>query len=246
MVAMKLPGCGATSGQPELVNGDSSPISFASDMEAIMSKANSITKITAVFAAALSLSTAALAADTATPVAAPAAKVAAPAAAETAKPADVAKPVDAAAGSAAKAVTPPVAKADAAPAAAPSDAKSADTKSAAEPAAKPPAKPMGAPVAPAAAPQKSAAAPAAVQNLKATEFALGASVMGADGKQIGKINRISSSANGTVSEIYVDTGKAGGVVIVPANAIAAGGANVKLSLTADEAAKLPAVGGGNG
>lgn len=84
-----------------------------------------------------------------------------------------------------------------------------------------------------------AAAPAAGPALNASAFALNAPVSGADGGAVGTVNRISSSADGTVTELQVKT--AAGVVIVPASAIAAGGDNVQLNVPAADAASFPAV-----
>ena len=89
------------------------------------------------------------------------------------------------------------------------------------------------------------AAPATASTLKASDFALGAVVVGSDGKQVGTINRVRSEASGMVSEIHVAT-SATNVIAVPGDKIASGGKDVKLSLTSDEAGKLPAVGGKEG
>lgn len=94
------------------------------------------------------------------------------------------------------------------------------------------------------APEKAAAAPAGAP--KAGDLALGAVVVGADGKEVGKINRVRTGASGAVSEIHVMTGGKQGMVAVPGDRIASGGASVKLSLTSDEVSKLPPLGGGNG
>lgn len=75
--------------------------------------------------------------------------------------------------------------------------------------------------------------------LNAAAFALNAPVAGSDGTAVGTVNRISSSADGNVTELQVKT--AGGVVIVPASAIAAGGDKVQLNVSAADAAKFPAV-----
>jgi hypothetical protein len=53
---------------------------------------------------------------------------------------------------------------------------------------------------------------------------------------------VRTEASGNVTEIHVQSKT--GVVSVPGNKIASGGQNVKLSLTADEVSKLPALGGG--
>ncbi len=117
---------------------------------------------------------------------------------------------------------------------------------AAKPAAEAPAAEAveAAPAADAAPEAAAEAAPAAAP--KAGDLALGAVVVGADGKQVGKINRVRTGASGAVSEIHVMTGGKQGIVAVPGDRIASGGASVKLSLTSDEVSKLPPLGGGNG
>ncbi|MBK9077619.1 MAG: PRC-barrel domain-containing protein [Hyphomicrobium sp.] len=106
------------------------------------------------------------------------------------------------------------------------------------PAAEAPAAEAPAAEAPAeAAPAEAAAA----ASLEASAFALNTPVVGSDGKDVGTVSRISSSAEGAVTELQVTT--ASGAVVVPASAIAAAGEKVQLSVTADEAAKFPAAGG---
>ncbi len=158
------------------------------------------------------------------PAAAPAAKaavkpVAAEAPAAAAEPA--ATPDAAPEAAAAPAAEAPAPAAEAAPEAAPAPAAEA------APAA--PAKAVEAP----AEPKSSAAA--------AHKVALGAVVVGADGKEVGTVNRVRTEASGNVTEIHIQSKT--GVISVPGNKIASGGQNVKLSLTADEFGKLPALGG---
>ena len=189
-------------------------------------KCISTTTATAVFAAALALSSpTAFAADAAAPdkAAAPAAAATAadPAAADTAAPATDAAP-----------------DADNA-AAAPADAAPADDKA---PAADP--KKMSAPAS-APAPAIVTEAPAPAGALKAADLTLGATVVGSDGKPVGTINRVRSEASGAVTEIHVATSGAN-VIAVPGDKITSGGKSVKLSLTSDEAGKLPMVGGKEG
>lgn len=106
------------------------------------------------------------------------------------------------------------------------------------PAAEAPAEAAPAEAAPAeAAPE--AAAPAAGSAHNASSFALNAPVAGSDGGDVGTVNRISSSADGTVTELQVKT--ASGVVIVPSSAIASGGDKVTLNVSAADAANFPAV-----
>lgn len=93
-----------------------------------------------------------------------------------------------------------------------------------------------------AAPAESADAPApAAAAPSAADLALNAPVVASDGKEIGTVARISKTADGGVAEIYVNTGSAS--VIVPGSAIAEAGSTVKLSISAEDAAKLPAAGG---
>ena len=162
--------------------------------------------------------------------------------------ADAAAPAKAEVAPAAAPVDPDAAAADAAPAA--DDAAAAPEEAApAKPAdakpTEPAAKPMMAPVAPDAAPQKSAAAPAAAPVNGA--LTIGATVVGADGKEVGKVNRVSSGPNGEITEIHVNTSGAAGltgtIVAIPGAKIASGGEKVKLSMTSDEVSKLPKVGG---
>ena len=112
---------------------------------------------------------------------------------------------------------------------------------------------MIAPAAPAAAPQKSVEAPAPAKGAAAAQAAsltIGATVVGADGKEVGKVNRVSSGAGGEITEIHVNTsgatGLSGSVVAISGDKIASGGDKVKLSLTSDEVSKLPKLDGGNG
>ena len=182
---------------------------------------------------------------TAKPAAQPAAAAPAkpaPAAAQTAAPAKPAPeaPVVAAEPSAAPEAAPEAAAApaDEAPAAAAEAAPEAGPAPAAKAVEAPaPAKPAAA----AAAPVKSEAATGSA----AHKVSLGSVVVGADGKEVGTVNRVRTEASGSVTEIHVQTTKAG-VISIPGNKIASGGQNVKLSLTADEVSKLPAVGGGKG
>lgn len=126
-------------------------------------------------------------------------------------------------------------EAEAAPAV---EAAPAETQADVAPAEAAPAEAAPAEAAPAeAAPE--AAAPAAGSSHVASSFALNAPVAGSDGGDVGTVNRISSSADGTVTELQVKT--AAGVVIVPASAIATGGDKVTLNVSAADAASFPAV-----
>ena len=72
-------------------------------------------------------------------------------------------------------------------------------------------------------------------------------MLATDGKKIGVINRVVSDASGAILQIHVATGGTAGlgvpVIAVPANRIASAGSDVKLSMTSDEASKLPVEGG---
>ena len=170
------------------------------------------------------------------PAAAPAAKAAAPAATPAA-----AAPAELAA--------EPAAAPEAATETAPEAAAAAPADEAPAPAAE--AQPEAAPAAPAAvkaveAPAKAAPAPAkaadAATGSAAHQVALGSVVVGADGKEVGTVNRVRTEASGSITEIHIQSKT--GVISVPGSKIASGGQNVKLSLTSDEVSKLPAVGGG--
>lgn len=101
------------------------------------------------------------------------------------------------------------------------------------------AEPMHAPAASHDAGEQSAAAEGIT--LKASDLTLNAPVIGSDGKEIGTVSRISSTAEGTVAKIYVKVGD--GSVVIPGSAITEGGSNVKLSLSSDDVGKLQASGG---
>lgn len=187
--------------------------------------------IVLALASALGVSSVAAVAETA-PAAKPAASTPAAIAPAAAKPAAAA----------------PVAAAETATDAAPETAAAAQAQDAATEAPAPAAEaaPEAVP-APAATPAVAPIAPAkAAAMLKAADLSLGTPVVGADGKAVGKINRVRSGASGAVTEIHVMTNGKQGVVAVPGDKIASGGANVKLSLTADEVSKLPAIAGGKG
>jgi hypothetical protein len=118
-----------------------------------------------------------------------------------------------------------------------------------------PAKPMMAPATTPVAPQKSATAPSAPEAASAKAAAttpasapiIGAAVIGSDGKEVGKVNRVSSGPNGELTEIRVNTsgtvGLTGALVAIPAGKIASSGDKVKLSLSSEEVSKLPKIGG---
>ena len=187
------------------------------------------------------------------PAAKPAAPAAQPAAAQApAKPAPAtvqtaapAKPVPEAPVVAAEPAAAPETAPESA-AAAVEDATAPAAVAIPEAAPAPPAKAVEAPAP--ATPAAAAAAPGksdAATGSAAHKVSLGSVVIGADGKEVGTVNRVRTEASGGVTEIHVQTTKAG-VISIPGNRIASGGQNVKLSLTSDEISKLPAVGGGKG
>jgi PRC-barrel domain len=83
--------------------------------------------------------------------------------------------------------------------------------------------------------------------VKSKDIAVGSPVVGADGKKIGVINRVVSDATGAVMQIHVAPGGTAGigvpVIAVPANRITGTGADVKVSLSSEEAKTLPVEGG---
>ena len=200
----------------------SGPIEALLEMWTMISKGMKLASAAiAVIAVAGLGAVAAIAADTAAPAGKPVAAMPAPAAA--AAPAKTA-PAPAAVTEPAPAAEAAVPAAEAAPEA-DAPAPAAEAALAAAPAAAP---------APAA---KTAAGPSA------SELALGAVVIGSDGKEVGKVNRVRTGASGAVTEIHVQTTGGTAIVSVPGDKIASGGKDVKLSLTSEEVGKLPAVGG---
>jgi hypothetical protein len=102
----------------------------------------------------------------------------------------------------------------------------------------------------AAAPEAPAPAAQSSTSLTASALRVGTAVFGADGAQIGEINRVTAESSGAVKEIYVTTGGKAGLnaeaVIVPADKITEAGDGVKLSLSAAEVKSLPVADNGNG
>ena len=93
-----------------------------------------------------------------------------------------------------------------------------------------------------------AASPAA--SLAADQLKVGAAVFGSDGAKIGELNRVTSDASGKVEEIRVTAGGEAGlnakVFAVPADKITGVKDGVRLSLSSDDAKKLPIIDNGNG
>jgi len=93
-----------------------------------------------------------------------------------------------------------------------------------------------------------AASPAA--SLAADQLKVGVAVFGSDGAKIGELNRVTSDASGKVEEIRVTAGGEAGlnakVFAVPADKITGVKDGVRLSLSSDDAKKLPIIDNGNG
>ncbi|MGO4683399.1 PRC-barrel domain-containing protein [Hyphomicrobium sp. 2TAF46] len=103
------------------------------------------------------------------------------------------------------------------------------------------------PEAPAAAAEAPAATTAAVP---ASDLKIGAAVYGADGAKIGEVNGVKSDHAGKVQEILVTDGVAAGinakVFAISADKITSVSDGVKLSLSSEEAKKLPIIDNSNG
>jgi hypothetical protein len=86
--------------------------------------------------------------------------------------------------------------------------------------------------------------------VNATQIQIGAAVFGADGAQIGEVNGVKSDDSGKVTEILVTNGTPAGmnakVFEVTADKITSAADTVKLSLSSEEAKKLPIIDNGNG
>ncbi len=105
------------------------------------------------------------------------------------------------------------------------------------------------PEAPAAAESTEAPA-AATAAVPASDLKIGAAVYGADGAKIGEINGVKSDHSGKVEEILVTDGVAAGinakVFAISADKITSVSDGVKLSLSSEEAKKLPIIDNSNG
>ncbi|MBS0233612.1 MAG: PRC-barrel domain-containing protein [Proteobacteria bacterium] len=97
-----------------------------------------------------------------------------------------------------------------------------------------------------AAPEGSAPAAA----VTASQVQIGAAVFGSDGAKIGEVNGVKSDDTGKVQQILVTDGMPAGinakVFEISADKITSVGDGVKLSLSSEEAKKLPIVDNGNG
>ena len=91
------------------------------------------------------------------------------------------------------------------------------------------------------------AAPQTQQAFKVQDMKIGNPVYGADGIKVGEVNRIKAEADGRVTEIQVTTGGPAGldaevVAITPDQIATSENHALKLSLSADDAKKLPVLG----
>ena len=88
------------------------------------------------------------------------------------------------------------------------------------------------------------------ESVAADQLKVGAAVFGADGAKIGELNRVTSDASGKVEEIRVTAGGEAGlnakVFAIPGDKITGVKDGVRLSLSSDEAKKLPIIDNGNG
>jgi hypothetical protein len=98
--------------------------------------------------------------------------------------------------------------------------------------------------------QEDADAASPAESLAADQLKVGATVFGSDGAKIGELNRVTSDASGKVEEIRVTAGGEAGlnakVFAVSADMITGVKDGVRLSLSSDDAKKLPIIDNGNG
>jgi hypothetical protein len=98
--------------------------------------------------------------------------------------------------------------------------------------------------------QEEAEAASPAESFAADQLKIGATVFGSDGAKIGELNRVTSDASGKVEEIRVTAGGEAGlnakVFAVPADKITGVKDGVRLSLSSDDAKKLPVIDNGNG
>ena len=110
--------------------------------------------------------------------------------------------------------------------------------------------PPAAPAEPATQAQDSAAPAEPSTAISASQLTIGTAVFAADGAKIGEVNRVMSGPSGNVEEIRVTAGGRAGldadVIAIPGSKITEVKDGVKLSLSPEEAKKLPVIGKGNG
>ena len=86
--------------------------------------------------------------------------------------------------------------------------------------------------------------------MAADQLKVGAAIFGADGAKIGELNRVTSDASGKVEEIRVTAGGEAGlnakVYAIPGDKITRVKDRARLSLSSDEAKKLPMIENGTG
>lgn len=101
-----------------------------------------------------------------------------------------------------------------------------------------------------AAPSPSPSDGAPATAVTASQLQIGAAVFGSDGAKIGEVNRVKSDDTGKVQEILVTDGVAAGinakVFAISADKITSVSDGVKLSLSSEEAKKLPIIDNSNG
>jgi hypothetical protein len=104
--------------------------------------------------------------------------------------------------------------------------------------------------APAAAAEPATSSGDSASTVNASQLQIGTAVYGADGAKIGELNGVKSDTSGKVQEILVTDGGAAGinakVFAVSGDKITGVTDGVKLSLSSEEAKKLPIIDNGNG
>jgi hypothetical protein len=109
-----------------------------------------------------------------------------------------------------------------------------------------------APQSPSEAAEPSVAAPStsAASAIDASQLKIGTAVFGSDGQKIGEVNGVKSDTSGKVQEILVTDGVAAGlnakVFAISGDKITGVSDGVKLSLSSEEAKKLPIIDNSNG
>jgi hypothetical protein len=92
--------------------------------------------------------------------------------------------------------------------------------------------------------------PEGAATVTASQIQIGAAVFGADGAKIGEVNGVKSDDSGKVQEILVTDGTPAGmnakVFAITADKITSVADGVKLSMSAEDAKKLPIIDNGNG
>jgi hypothetical protein len=106
------------------------------------------------------------------------------------------------------------------------------------------------PAATTAEPAAPASSDAQASSIDASQLKIGTAVFGSDGAKIGEINGVKSDTSGKVQEILVTDGVPAGlnakVFAIPGDKITDVSDGVKLSLSSEDAKKLPVIDNGNG